>query len=264
VRRGRQLRLALRPAAFAVVWLLCGCSSPSSGGADGDLDADVDTDADSDVDTDADSDADSDCGVGEAACDGECVLLSTNEDHCGACDVACGEPGFSAVGWTCLEGECSCATGGGPQPCDGTPTSTCCVDRAGTACFDLTSALDHCGNCSTTCDRYDDGMSDHCESSACVCGDLGEGCRGDLDSTCCMDDGGVNARCANLLTDEADCGACGVACPADPGAPNGDRCRNGQCVCGPGTAEVPAAACPDGEVCCPVAGESACVAGSCG
>jgi len=204
------------------------------------------------------------CPAGETLCDCDCVRLTSDEGNCGECGNAC-EPAPAAVGWTCIDSACSCNTVGEPSLCDGTPTSTCCNDRKGVGCFDLTTSLDHCGTCSTTCDRYGDGVSDHCESSACVCGDLGEACRGELDSTCCIDEGGANARCANLLQDEVDCGGCGLACPTDPLAPNGDRCRNGQCVCGPGTPEVPAEACPEGQVCCGTGDTAACAAaGSCG
>ena len=80
------------------------------------------------------------------------------------------------------------------------------------------------------------------------------------------------ARCADLLTggnetveSENDCGQCGIQCPANALQPEGDRCRNGQCVCGPGTPETPATACPAGQVCCGTGDTAVCApTGSCG
>jgi len=228
------------------------------------------------------------CPAGQELCGCECVYVESDREHCGTCDNAC-EPGGNDnhVGWTCNQGECSCNTQDEPSLCDGSETSTCCNDRfLGVACFDLTSSLDHCGECSNTCDQFvlhppkgesNPGVSDHCESSVCVCGDLDHACGGTLQSTCCMDDVGgtadpATARCANLLsggseteTNENDCGDCNIKCPADVGAPNGDRCRNGQCVCGPGTPEVPAVPCPAGQICCGTGDVAACApVGSCG
>jgi hypothetical protein len=230
------------------------------------------------------------CPAGQELCGCECVRLTSDHDNCGACGAACDSAtADNSIGWTCLDGQCSCSTDE-VSLCEGTVGSTCCNDRNGVGCFDLTSALDHCGSCTTTCNQFilhpdtkadppehNPGVSDHCEDSLCVCGDLGRACLGSLSSTCCMDDvGGVadpsTARCADLLsggTDEVDgeddCGDCNIKCPADPLAPNGDHCRSGQCVCGPGTPEVPATECPAGQVCCGTGKAAACApAGSCG
>jgi hypothetical protein len=246
------------------IGLALGCASGGSGcptsrpfdGGDSDIDADVDTDSDGDTGADADTDADTDtCPADQADCGGECVWLSSDPDNCGACGSACPTPP-DPTGWSCLDGECSCATHGEVELCAGTPESTCCNDRDGLGCFDLTAATDHCGDCTTTCDRP--GVSSRCAGGACACGALAAACEGSLESTCCLEDGG---HCANLLSDETDCGSCGLACPSDALAPTGDRCRSGQCVCGAGTPEVPPIACPAGEVCC----AGGCVpAGACG
>ncbi len=195
----------------------------------------------------------------------ECVYLDSDEENCGECGNACEPAGDeNAIGWTCADpeadgvGECSCGQTG--ALCDGSAGATCCNDAKGVGCFDLTSSDDHCGSCTTPCTDTD--MADHCESSVCVCGDLGSGCEGSLESTCCMDDvDGTGARCADLLSSEQDCGACGAVCQP----PMGDRCRNGQCVCGPGTPEVPAVACAEGMECCGSGKAATCVtADSCG
>jgi hypothetical protein len=197
----------------------------------------------------------------------ECVYLDADEANCGACGNACEPAGeANAIGWTCADpdgdglGACSCGQTG--ALCDGSATATCCDDAEGTGCFDLTSTDDHCGSCRNSC-IVDREVADHCENSRCVCGELDTACEGSLESTCCMDDveTGAGARCADLLSSEQDCGACGAACQP----PMGDRCRNGQCVCGPGTPEVAAEACAEGMECCGSGDAATCVAaGSCG
>jgi hypothetical protein len=53
------------------------------------------------------------CGTGEVACGLRCISVLTDEEHCGACDVAC------APGDQCMTGVCtSCPDGGCPTPGD--------------------------------------------------------------------------------------------------------------------------------------------------
>jgi hypothetical protein len=215
------------------------------------------------------------CDTGQTLCGEEgsrvCAFLESDEDNCGTCGNVCEDPVTSTTGWTCNQGACSCNTLGPAHLCAGGPTATCCNDRTGVDCFDLTTSNDHCGSCQNAC--ADPEVADHCEASTCVCGNLGRACAGSLESTCCIDGGDpATARCAHLLnggsdvaSGENDCGACGIQCPADPGAPDGDHCSQGQCVCGPGTPETPAAPCPDGTICCGTGDTALCAPpGSCG
>ncbi len=66
-----------------------------SGSEQGDGDGDMTTSSDGDGDDDG-------CPMGEDLCDGECVDLQDNEQHCGMCDNPC--PGGPNM---CVDGACS-------------------------------------------------------------------------------------------------------------------------------------------------------------
>ncbi|MBS2022146.1 MAG: hypothetical protein JST92_07020, partial [Deltaproteobacteria bacterium] len=75
------------------------------------------------------ADAGPSCGVGLSVCDGQCVLLSSDPHHCGACGTACGD------GQACISGACAD---------DATPTITAHLDspaltKDGFASFHVTS-----------------------------------------------------------------------------------------------------------------------------
>ncbi|MEZ4293868.1 MAG: hypothetical protein R3B70_02745 [Polyangiaceae bacterium] len=72
------------------------------------------------------------CAAGLQSCGGECVNLSSDADHCGACDNAC----FDG---SCVEGVCpGTGCGGGLTLCDG-------------VCVSTESSTDHCGACGVVC-----------------------------------------------------------------------------------------------------------------
>jgi len=78
----------------------------------GTADADTDTDSDTDTDVDTDTDTDSDTCDPLTDCDGECVDLTSNPEHCGACDHDC-------LGANCVASACDPI-----QLSDGMDTST--------------------------------------------------------------------------------------------------------------------------------------------
>lgn len=76
---------------------------PDADGPDSDeLDSSTDDEAEADVDVDSNSDSDSDsdqpCPDPLVDCDGECVDLDSDPDHCGGCFMPCDE--------TCVDGMC--------------------------------------------------------------------------------------------------------------------------------------------------------------
>lgn len=78
-----------------------------------------------------------------------CIDPTSNDQHCGACNQACGTDRH------CLAGKCECATG--QLACDG-------------ACVDVQTSAQHCGACDVTCPA--DGS---CKAGLCVAAD---GCLG--------------------------------------------------------------------------------------
>lgn len=112
------------------------------------------------------------CLEGLAACDGRCIDLQRDPEHCGACGSGCGAR-------FCVDGSCS----------DACPTGT---TECGGACVDLTRDAAHCGACGEAC-----GAGETCEGSVCAC---------PSGSTRCGD------TCADLTRDPAHCGACEASC----------------------------------------------------
>ncbi|RLB52439.1 MAG: hypothetical protein DRJ42_14905 [Deltaproteobacteria bacterium] len=99
-------------------------------------------------------------------CDGSCVDIYTDIDHCGACGNFC-EGDEYCEGGTCID----------PGPGCASPRTTC-----GDSCVDTRSDLGHCGGCYNSCDG-----GEACRSGSCVstctpscggaeCGD--DGCGG--------------------------------------------------------------------------------------
>ncbi len=115
------------------------------------------------------------CEGGLALCEGACVDLDHDPDHCGACERPC------ADGLTCLEGLCGVACG---------PTASACGDF----CTDLGIDPDNCGECGLAC----------APGEACIAGACTPACEpGQL---LCA------GECVSPSNDEAHCGECESAC----------------------------------------------------
>jgi hypothetical protein len=181
---------------------------------------------------------------GLSECDGECVDISGDNLHCGACGNAC------AGGESCVEGEC--ISGNCSLSC--APGNVCCNDSGVEQCVDPQTDVANCGACGNACPG---GV---CEDAACRCGFREFFCDGECinpvtDPDNCGDCGNVcppglrmclgtyrpggewrcdpcwafgQIECDNYCrdpdTDEQHCGACGVACGA------GEVCLNGACT----------------------------------
>ena len=182
------------------------------------------------------------CGPNEACCDGACIATDSDPEHCGTCPNKCGNNSDGCVGGVCrCNGGAACADG-----------QTCC---AGAGCLDLTSDPFNCGACGKACNpgetcsggaclcgtgaACDDGVTCCVNGSAGTCSTTGScACGGSVEcaspSVCCDPTVGL---CANLMEDDANCGACGKAC-----AP-GLHCSSGSCRC---AGQI----CAPGDECC--------------
>jgi len=138
----------------------------------------------------------SSCSPPLSPCDGGCVDLGTDRDHCSGCGLAC-EPGESCSGGVC---ELGCPDG-----------QVSCDDR----CIDpLTDPL-FCG-AQSPCSGG--GRGESCEvGQACVDG----GCQAACPTGFLRCDGG----CREVASDPAHCGACGAACDG------AETCTLGECLC---------------------------------
>ncbi|MSP62851.1 MAG: hypothetical protein EXR72_21465 [Myxococcales bacterium] len=185
---------------------------------------------------------DAGCPAGQTACGGACTNTLTDEQHCGACDAACGEGQFCTKGicaTTCPKGQIVCGAAGVVEcvspmgdvnHCGGCDKAcaagqscqkgacTCpasapdaCGAGAGVFCTKLQIDPTNCGKCGTDC-----GVGLLCQSGACK-----GGCSKDFIACPPM----MPTYCANLASDGANCGACGQACPV------GQQCMAGTCHC---------------------------------
>ncbi|WP_437984165.1 MXAN_6577-like cysteine-rich protein [Sorangium sp. So ce117] len=194
--------------------------------------------------------ASSECAEGLSRCNGECVELQANAEHCGACGDAC------EAGQLCVKGRCS-EGGGGEGGGGGIGTGVGGGEGCGEGqtdcsgeCVNLETDLRNCGDCDVAC-----AEGRVCADGSCACaGDLTE-CEGacvdvrsdrrncgECESSCapaqlCVDGvctcpaglAACDGACADLQTSQLHCGACGVACE------RGALCQAGTCTCVLGT-----------------------------
>ena len=141
--------------------------------------------------------ASGECADGLSRCNGECVELQANAEHCGACGEAC-EEGQLCVGGRCGEGggggegggDIGTGVGGGEECREGQAD---CSGR----CVNLETDPRNCGDCDVEC------------AEGRVCADGSCACAGDLTE--------CDGACVDVLSDRLNCGECGIqlrACPA--------------------------------------------------
>ncbi len=90
------------------------------------------------------SDAKAGCNSDETMCGGQCVNTASDVNHCGECNVSCGE---------CLSGMCVSECDPGLSSCEG-------------ACVDLQTDTNNCGVCGNSCGA--------CEAGMCLTGSVWE------------------------------------------------------------------------------------------
>jgi hypothetical protein len=141
------------------------------------------------------------CAAGRDDCDGDtsngCETdLLTSAQHCGACDVACAQPGC-----VCENGVPALHCPEGTQDCDGDVANGCETAVA--------SDSANCGVCGHACSADGAGVASvACEASKCVvtCTGAALALRGDCD-------GNPDNGCETLLWNDPDnCGKCGTTC----------------------------------------------------
>jgi hypothetical protein len=155
------------------------------------------------------------CGMGTTKCGAECVDTKTDDRNCGACGTKC------AANQVCNAGACatSCSTG---------------QTQCGMSCVDAQTDRANCGACGTVCKDGEICSAGKCEIS-CQAGltkctkPLGDGGTSDASADASGDGGDAGPQlgavyCANLQTENTNCGACGATCAI------GKVCVAGACV----------------------------------
>lgn len=153
----------------------------------------------------------SQCATGLTRCGTDCVDLSIDRQHCGACNTLCLDMG----GLVCAGGQCACPAGwvdcsqapGAPQGIDG-------------YCADLNDDPRNCGACGSAC-----AAGERCANGQC---------QGTSEAQCAPGLTDCNGACVDLASDMNNCGACGVLCESGLVAA---ECRAGVCEranCPPG------------------------------
>ena len=163
----------------------------------------------SDTDGSAD-DGGSEASVPDDATSGQCdANLMTDWTHCGSCTNVC------ATGQVCNSGVCQ-------QPC-AVPLSNCPNQ---TQCFDLTSDINNCGTCGTSCVPPQGGTV-QCSQSSCV-----YTCPADAGVTACAASNGAPAGCFDLTSSTQHCGSCGTQCTSTQSCNSGVCCAQNSKLCG--------------------------------
>jgi hypothetical protein len=185
------------------------------------------------------------CTAPQVACGGTCVNTQTDVANCGMCGVAC------PTGQACTAGVCAMMGCTAPQVLCGTACANTQTDTAncgmcgracatgqmctagvctggvvcpmgqmmcGAACADLQTDPTNCGMCGMACPAGNTCAMGRCVAPRPTCM-MGETDCAPMAPT---------PTCVNTQTSNANCGACGVACPT------GQTCQMGACTCGTG------------------------------
>lgn len=189
------------------------------------------------------------CTGANRCCEGTCIDVDDNVEHCGGCNRDCRQMIAHASGADvfCSGGECdytgSCDRGW--LDCDGARDNGC----------ELPVGKTFCGDCDLDCTE----QVSHVPSSSITCNDTGDDFVCDYNGACLDDFGDCDAArtngCETRFTEVENCGGCGVDCtqdavghlcltpdPADPYAH--------QCGCRYDGATGQAEGCDQGQICC--------------
>jgi hypothetical protein len=180
------------------------------------------------------------CMSNQACCNSQCTTTDSDAQNCGACGNIC-NPGEQCAG-----GSCSCSLANGTT-IDCVGNQTCCSD----GCFDLASDNGHCGSCTAGCASGFACMMGHCVQTSCIpaCSQgntcVGTTCQCNGSGACAAPKQCCTNGCADLSSNNGNCGSCQHACNPNETCVGGNclrpdgamctaqnQCLNGHCVDG--------------------------------
>ena len=196
-------------------------------------------------------------GTGSQSCGDSCEWNATCD--CPAGTHLCGDQCVSNSSVNSCGASCSPCTApvGGTPSCNGTSCGYSCgtLTQCGASCFDTQNDPTHCGDCNTTCPRGESCVQGRCSCptgqhrclGVCVSNDSPANC-GTTSCAACVPPAGATATCdgtscgftctsgtmcksacADLNTDNNNCGACDTMCLG------GRTCQAARCQCPRGT-----------------------------
>jgi formylglycine-generating enzyme required for sulfatase activity len=157
------------------------------------------------------------CATGFVDCDDDKITngcetdLSTDVDHCGACDTACSDAHISTPG--CVGGLCMGICDSGFADCDDDKRTNGCE-------VELNVDPSHCGGCDQAC------STNHVPTPSCELGACTGACETGFAD--CDEDLRANGCEVKLAEDADNCGACGTVCSDNH--INSPVCSEGACV----------------------------------
>jgi hypothetical protein len=158
------------------------------------------------------------------ACGSDCVNLTTSNENCGACGMAC------PAGQSCENGACTCPSA---QRLCGNECKTTATDPTNCgACGTICATGQTCGGSQCACPTGQELCGAQCTNTtnnAQHCGRCGNACTGGRScvGTACQCPNGqlfCNGACVNAQTDPQNCGRCGNRCAT------GATCTSGGCM----------------------------------
>jgi hypothetical protein len=159
------------------------------------------------------------CPEGQVDCGEVCVDVQIDPANCGGCGLVC------AAGETCQSGECVATPTEAPAPepapdpeLAAEPAPATCADQGLTdcagVCVDPQTDPNNCGVCGTVC------ASGQCAGGLCV----ETVAEAPAPAGCPEGQADCGGGCIDVVSDPANCGACGNVCAAD------QQCSSGGCV----------------------------------
>jgi hypothetical protein len=142
-----------------------------------------------------------DGGACTAMCGNVCVDTKTDGNNCGKCGTVC------AMGATCVQGSCQCASG---------------QMKCGATCVDPKTDDMNCGKCGQACGA---------DAGAIMGGGMWKCTNGSCAIVCPMGKTECNGACVDVKTDFDNCGMCSNACMMGEQCLQGLCCKMGETVC---------------------------------